>query len=263
MSAISYADFLPAPTNPVHNDSYEPRLLPKEPVGSAWFVGLGGGIDSLYFCGLTSSLITVQSFPGFPPGPADTFTLSSDTESSGFYTASAGYRWKITDTRFISAFFEYDHLGTVSPTGTRLAFGIPAYASTYSFNVKRQAYLFGVKVDVMRWKDLLPYIEAGMGVSQNTFSNFQNNVVDNVIFPFPNNTNTQFSCIAGFGVDLAAAQNWLLGLGYRFGYWGQYQSGEMTNANAQPVAPLPAPVKLESSMFSNQVQLKVSYLFST
>lgn len=228
-----------------------------------WFVGLGGAIDSIFSTQDDSFLDTVQTVPGYSAGPSDLFGATSTSNVSGLLSVFAGRQWAISNGRLVQLFFEYDDVGRATANGQRLAFNIiyPGNLTNYSYDISRRAFLLGAKVDLQNWGNhVMPYLEGGLGMSQNQFSNFMNNVNFNQMYPFPNHETNQFACELGAGLDWYAAKNWLFSAGYRFGYWGDVKSGNVLNS-FPPGGALPAPIQLSQTLYSNQASIKMSYLF--
>lgn len=228
-----------------------------------WFLGLGGAIDSIFSTKDDSFLDTVQTFPGYPAGPSDLFGAADTNNVSGMVSIFAGRQWAISNGRLVQLFFEYDDVGRTTANGQRLAFNTNGYGnlSNYSYDISRRAFLLGAKLDLQNLGNhVMPYLEGGLGLSQNRFSSFTNITDFNEMYPFPNNETNQFACELGAGLDWYATKNWLFSAGYRFGYWGDLKSGHVSNG-FPPAGALPAPIQLSQTLYSNQASIKMSYLF--
>ena len=238
----------------------------------SWFVGVGAGFEQLFFQDRTDYLVTAP----LPPVLADQFTLNNLTGTNGMFSVFVGRQWRPVTNGRINLFLEYDDFTLFSPDGTRFASGYsdPTNAlyspSYYSFSVQHQALLFGTKVDIAEWHQLMPYVEAGIGVSRNTFSNFNNDTVNvpnqegnqtGAMNAFPNYVNYALAYIFGVGVDVLMQHNWQLSLGYRFGDWGNVQSGNVTSVPAPPGGTL-SPICLSNALYSNQAMVRMSYSFA-
>lgn len=221
-----------------------------------WIVGVGGGMDSIFLTNRYQLLITNSA-----GNPADLFKQSFYSDVSGIFDVSLGYLWGINHDGNVSLFFEYDYMPRADNNEKRYAFNIPANLSTYRYHIEQHAFLLMAKMDWVQWAHhFLPYFELGAGVSQNTFAGFSDASSSNVLVPFPNRTTTQACLVSGLGLDWKAANALLFGMGYRFGYWGRMQSGDVSNASP-PGGALPAPIHLQHTLFSNQLMMKVSYVF--
>lgn len=234
---------------------------------NSWFVGVGAGFERLFFQDRTDFLSTAPLAPTFP----DQFTLANTRTTNGMLSAFVGYQWRPVTNGRINLFTEYDSFTSFSPDGTRLAFSLPGAATQYSYSLAHQALLFGAKVDVAQWHHLMPYVEAALGVSRNKFSDFSNDSQTDPtgttapINPFPNQVNYDLAYVVGLGVDVLMQHNWLISFGYRFGQWGDVDSGNVSSVPAPPVGPggpLLAPIHLSNALYSNQALVRMSYSFS-
>lgn len=241
----------------------------------SWFVGVGAGFEGLFFDDRTDFLLADT---GVIP---DQFTLNNVIGTNGMVSVFVGHQWRPVTNGRINLFLEYDNFTAFSPDGLRFweghsnptgFFYSPSY---YSFSVAHQALLFGAKVDVAQWHQLMPYVEAGVGVSRNTFSNFYNDTNPNdlqnpggnftaAMNAFPNYVNYDLAYVFGLGVDVLLQRHWQLSLGYRFGDWGNVQSSNVTHmpaSSSPPNTPL-SPIHLSNALYSNQGMVRMSYSFA-
>ena len=231
-----------------------------------FYAGVGVSAEWLLFENKSNTLLTAPLDPANP----DVFTLSDSTLLDGAFSGVFGYQWVPSYGKYLNLFLEYDRFLTVSPNGTRYAYGLSVAATNYSYSLTTQALFVGFKYDFLNWKNLLPYGEIGLGVSQNQFKNFYNNVAYSygyspVITPFPNHNTYNPAGFVGFGLDMQITQSWVLTAGYRFEYLGNIESGNDTSVPAPPVGsglPL-SPIHLSNRLFSNALTSKISYLFSS
>lgn len=247
----------------------QPFFSPEQ-VGRAaqsWFVGVGLGFEKLFFENRTNTLLEAP----LPPPQPDIFTLSNVTAANGLVSVDVGHQWRLAPYTRFNVFMEYDHFSSFSPTGTRAAFGYPSSSffyspSQYGYTLEHQALLFGAKVNFAEWHQLMPYFEGGMGVSRNAFSDFNNTLtassgLSGPITPFPNHVNYALAFVLGTGVDVLLQNNWFLTFGYRFGDWGNVQSGNVTTIPSPPGGSL-SPIRLSNALYSNQALMRLSYSFS-
>lgn len=233
----------------------------------AWFVGVGLGFEKLFFENRTDTLLETP----LPPPQPDIFTLSNVTAANGMMSVDVGHQWQPMSNTRVNVFMEYDHFGSFSPTGTRSAFGYPVSSpffspSQYGYTVEHQALLFGAKVNLGKWHQLMPYFEGGMGVSRNVLSDFSNTLtassgLSGPITPFPNHVNYALALMLGTGVDILLQNHWFLTFGYRFGDWGDVQSGNVTTVPSLPGESLNS-IHLSNALYSNQALIRLSYSFS-
>lgn len=232
----------------------------------SWFAGVGLGFEKLFFENRTNTLLET-----LPPPQPDIFTLSNVTAANGLVSVDVGHQWRLTPYARFNVFMEYDHFSSFSPTGTRAAFGYQPSSffyspSQYGYTLEHQALLFGAKVDFAQWHQLMPYFEGGMGVSRNALSDFNNTItassgLSGPITPFPNHVNYALAFMLGTGVDVLLQNHWFLTFGYRFGDWGNVQSGNVTTIPSPPGGSL-SPIRLSNALYSNQALMRLSYSFS-
>lgn len=236
------------------------------PNANRFYAGVGVSAEWLLFENKSNTLITAPLVPAYP----DVFTLSDSTMLDGAFSGFFGYQWIPTYGQYLNLFLEYDRFLSISPNGTRYAYGLSTAATSYSYSLTTQALFVGFKYDFLSWKTLLPYGEVGLGVSQTQFKDFYNNVAYSygyspVMTAFPDNNTYNPAAFVGFGVDMQITEKWLLTVGYRFEYLGDIDSGDVTSVPAPPVGsglPL-SPIHLSNRLFSNALTSKISYLFSS
>lgn len=239
-----------------YNDPFQPRLILKEP--TPWFVGIGGGWDSLYFENLTRSLLN-----NIANNPNDTFTLNDDSQHTAFERIVFGYCWEFDSfLHHISIQAEVDHSNSVEVKGTRVALGDPAnFSSNYTFDVARQLFLFSGKINFIHsWQTIMPYFEAGIGFTRNEFSNYKDLNAALSMPAFPDHTNYAFATTIGAGIDWHFAKLFSLSAGYRVGYWGNLESGSVSTVSGGQS--LPAPIHLEHPLYSHQILITLRYFFA-
>ena len=230
-------------------------LVPLAVMADNWFVGVGGGVDAP---GLENTQNNLLANIAVPPAPTDSYATNNWSNSLGLFAADFGYRFTRAEWGYTSLFFEYDDVGNMAASGVDLVQGNASFSSNYSYNIARQAFLVGSKVNFLQQKKFSPFVEVGVGLSENTFSNYNESSSFNLM-TYPNQTNDEFAYILGAGVDYTVMKNWMLSLGYRFGYWGDVASGNLSTDGVG--ATLPAPVHLTNRIYSSEGIAKVSYLF--
>lgn len=264
LTTLSYANFFSAR----YRNSFIPRIKDEYmSINPArWVVGLGLGLDFLLFSNNTQYLSPLAFTPGFPPNSPDIFALGG-ANSGSIINLSVGYQLEFDNLyiKYLQLFAEFDNFAQVTAGGQRDAFSNPNpfWFSSYNFNVDRHAFLVGGKIDLGKWtQKWFPYLEMGFGISNNTFSDFNNANAQTIVAinPFPNQTTSSFSYILGLGLDFPFRNNWEFSAGYRFGYWGDLKSGILTQAPGG-AGSLEAPIHIMHHIYSNQAIVKMSYLF--
>lgn len=239
-----------------YNDPYQPRFIPAEAVhGGSWFVGVGGGFDWVSLGNKTNTLLNNVS-----GSPSDTFTLGGSPRSSGAQQVSAGYRWDVTNSRYLSLQLAYEHINSITQSGTRTPVGSASFAVPYGFSVSHQTLLLLGQFDLFKWHKVMPFMQAGIGFSRNKFSNYTDTSTVFTMPAFPDASHYDLSTIVGAGLDFAVSSRVLMSLAYRFGWWGDAKSGDVTTVSSGST--LPGPIHLTNSINSQQILATLTYLFS-
>ena len=103
----------------------------------------------------------------------------------------------------------------------------------YQYQVAHQSLQLVSKTNIYHWHHWLPYVAAGLGVSWNQFSAYDEQAItkrttEHANPHFPNKTKPSLSYSLAIGVDYHFTKHWWGGLGYRYNYWGQLKSGYST-----------------------------------
>lgn len=221
----------------------------------AWFAGVGAGFENLLIQNRTDYLLEAPLTPTLP----DIFVLSTAHNANGMFSVFVGRQWRpVLDAR-MNLFLEYDYFSSLPVSGTRYALNSASLSSPYVYDISHQALLFGAKANLADWHQLLPYVEIGVGVSQNELSGFANPASSLTINGFPNHVTYDLSYIMGMGLDISLQHNWLLSVGYRFGAWGEVDSGTVVTTTTGLTL---APIHLTNNLHSNQAMIKMSYVFA-
>lgn len=120
---------------------------------------------------------------------------------------------------FLQTGLSYHTLSSISVSGV-LKQGISPslYPFNYNYSVNNQTVLAEAKL-IHQWHNVLyPYLTAGIGAAFNAVDNFTTNVPGylTVTPSFFDTSNTSFSYVLGFGVDVIKYHPLSIGLGYRF-----------------------------------------------
>jgi opacity protein-like surface antigen len=221
------------------------------------FVILGGGVA------FTSDLGRSNSFPDPATGGTDIYTTSHGIQTVGAFDSFFGMEWAFHPKWELQIGFGYNQTTSLASNGTLLqSIGTPfANSFSYLYNVVARQYLFEGKLLYNFYEYYHPYVELGLGVSQNAAYGYQTNVVStssisNSAPQFPNQTNSSFSYNAGIGIDIDVLNNVRLGLGYRFANFGKVQLGN-TLINATPLNGTLS----QSHFYVNEALVLLSFVF--
>lgn len=220
-----------------------------------WMVGVGGGADDAFFESRANHLLVNDG-----NNAMDVFSNPRFPQTSEMAQIFVGYRWPIFSKQYLSLQLEYDYLANTVVDGQRTP-SSSTISYPYVYHFHRRALLLLAKMDLIQWHAFMPYLQLGMGATQNTFFGFNDDAVPALyVMPdFPNASHYDFCAVIGAGIDWEMTRNLLLSLGDRFGYWGYITSGVVTQNGAGQA--LSRPIQLRHKLYSNQYVVSLSYLF--
>lgn len=173
-----------------------------------------------------------------------------------------GYQWETQHQwlPFYSLELNYTHPLSSTLKGTVFQFNLPQFENySYRYNIQRNIVLGLLKATIVRYRNILPYVSFGAGLSVNRANAYQETAMPNVFFPrispdFQSHTSTQFSYRIGAGVDYAVYHNWWVGVDYYYGRYGSSSTnwGVSTWSNA----------RLNPKISDNAVYFTIHYFFN-
>lgn len=202
--------------------------MPKQFCDS-WYINFGGGVN---FPRTTQNAF-VTTGPGWP----DDLYIGSSTENTPIATVGFGYTWFNTaDTLdnywlpFFSLGLSYSYIFQSQIKGRIQQYSLSQFENyTFQYQVQRQTILALAKLDIYRWRVIMPYLILGAGVSFNRSTNYSEQANPNVtprISPgFNSNTQSHSSALAGLGLDLMVQDNLWASFEYDYGYYGYSKTG--------------------------------------
>ena len=201
-----------------------PPLL-NNGIAHSWFVSTDVGIMHTS----TNSEMTVHNGSNYSP-PMNTDQYSVTQPTPVMLDLIAGHRWK-RDNQWLPAYafaLRYQHLFSHKIKGDITQFGeIENY--DYSWNVSADALSLYSKFDLAQYKRVMPYVDAGIGVSLNRSGNYSEVAYSSVL---PRNspaygtrTSSHLTYNAGVGIDIILTSKLLLSLGYDYQQFGGTTSG--------------------------------------
>ncbi len=214
------------------------------------YVGIGAG--------LASSNVDVNHFVPTSPGwPSDEYH-SNRVDNAALYSLLMGYTWATGYTwfPFYSLGLNYTYANPAKVSGSIEQYSLPAFTNyLYHYNIQRQTLLAVLKVDIHRWRNLMPFVSAGAGVSANKASGYVEQAIPGVtarVSPaYSTRTNTDISYALGVGFDLIATQQLVFTLEYNYGYFGFAKTGYGVGNNAGN--------SLSNKLTSNSAAISVRY----
>lgn len=240
-----------APPIAVYKDKDGFLLAPS----NRWFVGLGAGWMSPF--GTDSVNFASSGMPGFP----DDRYSSEGSESAGQYSVLAGYQWR-RDVEWLPAYslaLQYTYTDSASINGFIFVNDLPDSKNfTYKYDISQHLLMAKAKLDLYRWKQLMPYVSAGAGVAINNAHSYSDRPIPGATlmqrrYGFTSGSQSQFAGSFGAGLDYGFNDRAQLSLGYELSYYGNANTGNglgVLSAN-----------NLENTFNSNAVVLQGIYFF--
>ena len=118
--------------------------------------------------------------------------------------------------------------------GTIRQFSLPEFENyNYQYQLRSQTLLAKAKIDLYRYKNLMPFITGGLGIAWNTFKDYDEDDLPDITPRdnpnFRNNTHSDFAYVLGAGLDYILTDQFWLTLEYNYGYLGEAQSTASNN----------------------------------
>lgn len=176
--------------------------------------------------------MTVNNGSNFPP-PAnvDLYSIASG-DARALLGISAGYRWQRNEQTLpsYSLALRYQHLFTQPIKGTIDQYSLPQFNNySYSWGIEADVISLYSKIDLMNYKNLMPYVDVGLGVSFNQSTTYQEtafvNVTPRISPAFVSHTRAQFAYNVGAGLDYQIRPQVIVSLGYEYQSFGRVSSG--------------------------------------
>lgn len=169
-----------------------------------------------------------------------------------------------------------DFNGYATDLGNKVNFD---YFGNTNYIFSQISLLGNLKIDLYRWRYVMPYINLGLGVSSNRTKQNKNFYIQETAVVFrpeffeivtPNKRNVAFSYNVGLGLDFPIKNNFWLSLGYVYNDLGKFEISKgralpsyginFYEEQADERSRLLRPFKLHFS--SQNIQLTARYLFS-
>lgn len=230
----------------------KPQLL-----GGPWMIGADLGIAFPH----SNDTMTVYNGSKYPV-PLDVEQYSvGHRHRPALLGVQIGRRWERAE-QWVPAYavyLRYQHLFTQDLQGSISQYSSPEFKNySYRWGMTAEVFSFNGKVDVVKFGRVMPYVNAGLGISLNRGMSYQESAYTGVtprISPaFSSHGQGQFYYNAGVGLDVQLIPQVIVSGGY------DYQSfGRMASARGQSTW---AGEKLSLGNFSsNTVLVGLTYVF--
>ncbi|KTD61105.1 outer membrane beta-barrel protein [Legionella spiritensis] len=218
-----------------------------------WYIGAGAG-------GVFST-VAKNTYVGTGTGWPDDQYRNDLNDTSPMLTVDGGYTWLTRRSwlPFFSLGAAYSYVFPAMVTGRILQYSLPQFENyNFRYKIQRQTILGVVRAHLFRYRNLMPFIAAGLGGSVINTSHYNEAPVSIDITPrlsprFKNRTKTGFSYSLEAGVDYVLASNLWIGVKYGYGHMGDIETG---NGYAGY-----APEYLQTNLTDNTIAITGHYFF--
>ncbi|CDZ76010.1 Opacity protein antigens [Legionella massiliensis] len=240
-----------APVQKVYKDKDGFPLGPT----NRWFVGLGVGW--MFPFGTDESSFASSGIPDFP----DDRYSADHSKSAGQYSAFAGYQWRRA-TDWLPAYSlaaQYTYTDSARIDGFIYVNDLPDTRNfKYRYDISQQLIMAKLKLDLYRWRQLMPYVSGGAGVAINRVHGYSEYPIPGETtweknYGFTSGNRTQFAGSVGAGFDFEFNDRAQVSLGYELAYYGKVRTGKGEGVLSAD--------RLENKLNSNAVVLQGTYFF--
>ncbi len=161
------------------------------------------------------------------------YSPNTSNQFKALWGASVGEEFQFYPDWAVEMGIAYYQTAAFEPKGTVTQGVDPASSNTYhyQYSVTPRQYLLETKFLADLMNGFHPYLTLGVGASFNSVNGY--NVTVHSPFPFStftpkyaSNTNINFSYAVGVGVDYDVVKFARLGIGYRYGWFGNANTGD-------------------------------------
>lgn len=203
--------------------------------------------------GMSNQHVKHLRSPAFTP---DVTVLEKDFDSAPIMGLGIGYQYN----NWLRFDVTSEWRGKASFNGLDTYTAAGGGTNDYTGHKSEWLTLFNVYVDLGTWYNITPYVGAGIGVSQNTISNFKDvNVNQAAVGYSRRHTEWDFAWALHAGASYRIAPNLILDLNYRYAHLGDASSGDMIGFNG--LNPVYNPIEFKS-IYSHDIRLGLRWMFA-
>lgn len=221
---------IPVKRKPAVIKTYPFKSLPpllNNGIANNWFVATDLGVMHTNI----KKVMTVHNGSNYPP-PLDTDEYSVAQPTPMMLDFMAGHRWQ-RNQQWLPAYalaLRYQHLYSHKANGRITQFSIPEFENySYSWKLAADTLSLYSKFDLTQYKRVMPYVDAGIGVSLNRSKNYYevayHEVMPRISPAYGSGSNTHLTYNLGAGIDVILTPKLLLSLGYDYQQFGGTTSG--------------------------------------
>lgn len=201
----------------------KPQLLKGQ-----WTIGADFGITFPY----SNHTMTVNNGSDYPePLNVDQFSVAQQHHPAVF-GVQIGRRWERAE-QWVPAYaasLRYQHLFTQDLHGSISQYSLPEFKNySYRWGMSAEVLSLNGKINIVRFGRVMPYVDAGLGVSLNRGMSYQESAYEDVtprVSPgFTSHRQGQFYYNAGAGLDVQLTPQVIVYGGYNYQHFGRMSSG--------------------------------------
>lgn len=207
------------------------QVIAKIPPRNGWFASLDLGLQTVQ----SGNEMRVNNGSDFDtPYNTDIYTAdnSSNQTSLGL---TAGYRWQ-NESLWLPQYslgLRYKYLFANDMSGQIIQYSLPEFTNyNYTLNTSSNVFLVAAKADVYKYKQVMPYVSLGLGLSLNDASYSEQakpDITPRVSPNFASQSTSQFAYTLGVGFDFKVTEQIMFSLGYEFQDMGSLSTGPGTS----------------------------------
>ncbi len=195
-------------------------------VSGTWIASAGAGWQYPNY----KSNMYVNNGSGAPP-PYDVDLYTTKERSQGIAALALGRRWT-RDKKWIPSFsllLSYQHIFSKSVGSNILQYSGSEFTNyNYDWEIASDVVLALLKLNLVNYKKVSPYLLGGMGAAFNRTSNYSESALAGVTprdTPgFPSNISTSFAYRLGAGLDFRLDEQFILSAEYQYQFIGSMYS---------------------------------------
>lgn len=197
--------------------------------------------DNTWYVGVSGSLLmpsqdktTMLAASRDEQDRHDFVAMPDKVKSNYAVNLSAGmlFNWERNLFPGMRAGFMYSHQGAQQRSGVIFDAVQPAlFTNTYKYQLQSDVVLFDQAFELVRWKNFTPYLHTGIGIAQNSVTQYQEVDGDYITnYQFANKSTTGFAYVLGLGIDYKLNRHWNLSVAYDYLNQGVVRLGQSTNS---------------------------------
>jgi len=207
----------------------QPAMAATANKTNQWYIGISGGL--LQTNSDKGSVVAMS----LDPKDHHAITMMPDKAKSNYaVNLSAGmqFNWQRNLLPGMRAGVMYSYQGAQQHTGAIYDALQPSlFTNAYKYQVQTHVFLFDQAFEIVHWNNLTPYIHTGVGVAQNSATNYAS-IEDGDVqtnYQFANQTSTGLAYVVGLGVEYKLTHNWNVSLADDYLNQGSVQLGKSSN----------------------------------